>query len=97
MGKWIDRYKKTADLWHGDDYKAMFDKATSAINEWYTAEIHSFVKESFPDIARQIDESESRLNQLWGEAPLDEYRQELIRFYKLHEKAYTEHLKASCQ
>ena len=95
MGKWINRYKQDADLWQDDDYKAMFDKATSAINEWYTADMHCYIKENLPDIARQIDESESRLDQLWGEAPLDEYRKELVKFYKLHERVYIKYSMAS--
>lgn len=86
---YIDKVRQIKEpahsLWQGDEYKALFDKCMTAICTFWTGKLQDYMNKELPDIARQVDESESRLDQLWGEAPLDEYRQELIRFYRLHE------------
>jgi len=87
LGKWINQYKQDADLWQVDEYKKLFDKCTAAINKFWSGEINEFMKKHHPDLAREIDESEKRLDELWGNVPLAEYRQELVKFYKLYEQA----------
>ncbi len=92
MGKWLKRFKQDSDLFYGDEYKKLFDKCSITINEFWEGDCHRFMKKYCPDIARQINESEARIDQLWGNASLIEYQQELYRFYKLHEKVYYEYI-----
>ena len=72
-------------LWQGDEYKALFDKCMTAICTFWTGNLQEYMNKELPDIARQIDESEANIEKLWSVSPLPEFRQELVRFYKLHE------------
>jgi hypothetical protein len=96
MSRWLEKYKLSADLWQGDEYKVMFDKAAAGINDFWSADIQQFMKDNCPDLARQIDESEARLDQLWGEAPLEIFRTELVRFYNLHRIVTTKFTERKC-
>ncbi len=88
LGKWINRYRQDTSLWQGDEYKKLFDKCAAAINKFWNHDIHRYMKRDCPALSREIDESEARLDQLWGNAPLDKFRQELVKFYKLHEEIF---------
>ena len=82
-------------LWQGDEYKIYFDEAVNSINSYWTSDLQEFMREQLPDLARLIEESESRINRLWGKASLSEYREELTHFRRLHEIVKVEYDKAS--
>lgn len=87
MTKWLDKYKEQSELWQGDKYKELFDKANAALNKDYPKGVLSFIKKEHNQIHEAINKSEQKLDQLWGEAPIDEFREELKTFYKLNRKA----------
>ena len=88
MSRWIGRYKEPGELWQGDKYKEIFDKAVFSINKFWSADIQNFMNNEFLSLAEAIDESEKRLDQAWGVKPLADFRRELFKFYKLHEKVF---------
>ena len=85
MSKWLEKYKTPEVLKQNDEYKALFDNCVARINKFWSADIHQFGKVCYPDILRRIDESEARLDRLWGNASLNEFEKELERFYTLHQ------------
>lgn len=85
MSKWLEKFKTPKELWGDDKYKALFDQCSARINNFWSADLHQFVKAVHPDLAREIDESEARFEFLWDEASLNDFNQELERFYKLHQ------------
>jgi len=70
-----------------DSYKTLFDKATAELNKDYPTGVLSFIKKRHSQLYEAINKSEQKLDQLWGEAPIDEFRQELKTFYRLNRKA----------
>jgi len=92
MNRWLNEYKnpvkvKDNNLWSADPYKVLFDKAIAELNKDYPADVLTFIKNYHKQLYDAIDESEKKLDQLWGEAPIDEFREELKTFYKLNRKA----------
>ncbi len=71
-----------------DPYKAVFDKYVNAINIFWSTDIQEYMNNGFPNLAEAINESEKRIDQIWGLKPLEDFRKEMFRFYKLHEKVF---------
>ena len=70
-----------------DPYKILFDKVVTELNKDYPADILPFLKDNYSQLYEAINKSEQKLDQLWGEAPIDEFREELKTFYRLNRKA----------
>jgi hypothetical protein len=70
-----------------DPYKTLFDKAAAELNKDYPANVLTFIKKNHNKLNDAINTSERKLDQLWGKAPVDEFREELKTFYKLNLKA----------
>jgi len=92
MNRWLNEYKnpvevKASNLWGDDPYKGLFEKAVAEINKYYPADVLTFIKNYHNQLYEAINKSEQKLDQLWGEAPIDEFREELKTFYKLNRKA----------
>ena len=88
MSRWINKYKKTEKLWQDDKYKDVFDKVIFSINKFWSADIQKFMNNEFLSLAEAIDESENRIDEIWGFKPLADFEKEMFRFYKLHEKVF---------
>ncbi len=78
-------------LWQDDEYKIVFDKAVKAINQFWDDKLTNYLYDECPEITKQIDESDKRLNRLWGKSSIEDFRSELVRFYKLHEWVYKQY------
>ena len=98
MGKYLDRFKssaisndkQTSDLLEHnaqDHYNILFQKNAKEISEFYSAEIHDYMKRTVPIIEMEINLVEKKLDLLWGQAQLYEFKAELVRFRDLHKKA----------
>ena len=70
-----------------DSYKTLFDKATAELNKDYPTGVLSFIKKRHSQLNEAINESERKLDLLWGNAPVDDFREELKTFYRLNRKA----------
>jgi len=91
---YVDKARQMREIdspWQGDEYKEMFDKCMAVISTYWNDDLQEYMKKNLPDIVEQVNESEKNINKLWGNAPLQEFRTELIRFYKLHEKVRDEY------
>lgn len=84
MSKWLEEYKRPEVFKQTDEYKALFDNCSARINKFWSTDIHQFGKTCCSDIVRLIYESEARLDRLWGNVTLNEFRQEFEWFYMLH-------------
>lgn len=78
--------------WDGDEYKALFDKAVKGINSFWDDKVNDYLLDDCPGFAKQINASEDRLNRLWGNASVAEFRQELVNYYKLHVKVHNKYM-----
>lgn len=87
---YIERARKLRD-----PYKILFDKTVARINQFWNNDIHRYMNERCPDLEQQINESEKQLDLLWEGKPLNDFKQELVKFYNLHERVYKQFLKAS--
>lgn len=70
-----------------DPYKALFDKEIAKLNMDYPTDVLNFIKKHHKQLHEAINESEKRFDRLWGEAPIDEFREELLKFCNLNRKA----------
>ena len=73
---------------NSNSYKAVFDHYVTAINGFWSADIQAYMKNEFPSFAEAINESERNLDRFWGVKPLADFKKEMYRFYKLHEKIF---------
>lgn len=87
LAKWLDKYKEHSELWQGDKHKELFDKATAALNKNYPEGVISFIKKEHNHLNEAINDSERKLDLLWGKTPVDDFREELKTFYKLNLQA----------
>jgi len=70
-----------------DPYSDLFRKATTELSKKWASGVFPYIEMHHKELAEQISASEHRLDELWGNAPLLEFREELKRFYRLHIQA----------
>lgn len=94
MGKYLSKFKTMPATTEEenmnpdqDAYNDLFQKCADAINNFYSVELHSYIRDELLEIKKQIDTVEKNLDLLWDTVSLVDFRKELIKFYKLHEEA----------
>lgn len=88
---YVDHARDMKGTWENDEYKLIFDKAVIAVNKFWDDKLSDYLYDERPDMVKLINASDERLERLWGKASVAEFRQELIRFYKLHQKVYNDY------
>ena len=72
-----------------DPFLEMFEKAVDELNRHYIDGTTDHIETYHPDLYREIDEAENELNRVWragldGKAGIEEFRETLGRWYRLH-------------
>ncbi len=76
-----------------DEYEIIFGKCAKSINEFWNDDVGRYYNEHCRGLQLRINQVEESIEKLWGKAPLPEFRKELVKFYKLHQLAYSEYQK----
>ena len=71
-----------------DPYHEMFQKCATEIYKFYTPDLHDYIRDHLPELYQSITETEKKLDQLWGDFPLSNFRRELINYFRLYLRAF---------
>lgn len=72
-----------------DTFLAMFEKVVNELNEMYVEGVTEYIQRQHPRLQAEIDETEDKLNEVWSaglgaKAGIEEFRQVLERWHRLH-------------
>ena len=87
MDSYLDRYKGLEKLNDPDLYGEILTKYTKALCQLYSDQLHQFIKANLPYLEEEINDIEKRIEEMWDIAHLILFREELIKFYKMHRRA----------
>ena len=72
-----------------DPFLEMFEKAVDELNQRYPDGTAEYIQRHHPSLSSEIDKAEDKLNEVWqagleGKAEIEEFREALVRWYRLH-------------